>query len=90
MVSGETMNGYEPLRRYLQAQGDEQVTLSFSDIADIIGDSLPESAHRQTAWWANDPEHPEAQAWMGAGYDVAFMSLASETVTFVRVSAPLS
>lgn len=89
MVSGETMNEYEPLHRYLQEQDGEQVTLSFDELADMFGHPLPQSA-RDAAWWANDSAHPEAKAWMGAGYHVAFMSLASETVTFVRVSAHVS
>ena len=83
------MSAYEPLRRYLQAQDEEQVTLTFDALADILGHSLPRAA-RDVAWWANDPHRPEAKAWMDAGYHVAFISLGSETVTFIRMFARVS
>jgi len=84
------MNKYGPLRRYLQEQDGEHITLSFSDVADIIGDSLPKSAREHAAWWANDATHVEAKAWMDAGYHTAFISLASETVTFIKVFASVA
>ena len=86
---GETMGTYEPLQRYFHAQDEEQIILSFSDIAGILAKPLPNSA-KDVGWWANDPAHAEAQAWMDAGYEVAFISLASETVTFIRVFCCIS
>jgi len=80
------MNAYAPLQRYLQARDEEQVTLSFDALADILGHSLPKPA-RDTAWWTNDPDRVEAEAWIRAGYHAAFISLASDSVTFIRVRA---
>ena len=84
------MGAYEPLQHYLEAHGEESVTLSFDHLAEIVGDSLPDSAHRHVAWWANDPTHNEAKAWLDAGYESACVSLVAETVTFIRVVACLS
>jgi hypothetical protein len=78
------MNAYESLQRYLQTQDGEHVTLSFAQLADILGRTLPKVAQHAT-WWANDPDHPEARAWLEAGYQVAFVSLESQSVTFIRV-----
>ena len=89
-VSGEAMSAYEPLRHYLEARGDESVTLSFDHLAEIVGGSLPDSAHHHVAWWANDPTHHEAKAWLDAGYESACVSLVAETVTFIRVVACMS
>lgn len=79
------MSKYEPLGDYLRAHSD-RVTLSFDDIADIIGDTLPDSAYRHKAWWANEAEgkHVEAASWMDEGFRTEALSLADETVTFVR------
>ena len=88
-VAGVAMNAYEPLRRYLEEQDDEQVTLCFDELTDIVGHSLPKAA-RDAGWWTNDPDHAEAKAWMDAGYHVAFISLASQSVTFIRVFACVS
>ncbi len=79
------MGKYESLRRYLNEQRQERVTLSFDDVADIIGDTLPPSARKFAQWWENDPKHVEAQAWLSAGYQSACISLISENVTFIRV-----
>ena len=86
-VSGEAVSKYEPFRRYLQVQDEEQLTLSFDAVADIIGDTLPASARECAEWWANDGTHVEAKAWLDAGYQSACVSLLSETVTFIRVLA---
>ena len=81
------MGKYEPLQHYLQARGEEQVTLSFDTLAEMVGGSLPDSAHEYTSWWANDPSHVEARAWLDAGYESACVSFVTETVTFIRVAA---
>ena len=84
------MGTYEPLRHYLEAHGEERITLSFDTLGEILGGSLPDSAHEHVAWWANDPTRGEAKAWLDAGYESACVSLVSKTVTFIRVVACLS
>lgn len=78
------MSEYEPLQHYLQSHGREGITLSFDELALIVGDTLPESARKQLGWWANDVASAEARGWLGAGYVSACVSLASETVTFIK------
>ena len=45
---------YDGLRDYLEQQTEPVVTLSFEQIEQIIGGSLPTSARRYRPWWANE------------------------------------
>jgi hypothetical protein len=78
------MSKYEGLTEYLQKQAGKRVTLSFGQVEGIIGDALPDSARRHRAWWANDPKHVEAAAWLSAGWKSASVSLLEERVVFFR------
>lgn len=81
------MSKYEPLGNYLRAQKSNRVTLSFRDVTDIIGDTLPASATAHVEWWANDTngQHVQANEWLNAGWKTDSISLADERVTFVRI-----
>lgn len=65
------MNNYYPLAKRLSQGSNEEVTLTFSEIEDILGSKLPDSAYRYRAWWANDISHTQANAWMEAGYSTS-------------------
>jgi CBS domain-containing protein len=77
---------YAPLTSYLKAQSkkSDKVRLTFSQIATIIGDSLPPSAFNHRAWWANDLNHTQANAWLDAGWRATYLNMSNETVTFAR------
>ncbi len=62
------MGKYEHLGEYLIEQPGDCCTLTFGRIEEIIGASLPPSARRHRAWWANDETHPQARSWMRAGW----------------------
>jgi hypothetical protein len=87
-VWGSSMNAYAPLQRYLSTQADEQVTLTFSEVADLIGKALPTAA-QHASWWSNDPKRPEAKSWLDAGYHSAFLDSTAGSVTFIRVFATM-
>jgi len=83
------MAKYDPLRDYLTqvAENKTEVTLSFRKIESILGDSLPRSAREQRSWWANPtrPEyHPQARAWLQAGWRVDAVDQGQEWVKFAR------
>ena len=66
---------YEPLQDYLQnlPSNKTSIRMSFADIEDIIGASLPRSAHLHRPWWANQRDskgRPQAHAWLSAGFKV--------------------
>jgi hypothetical protein len=80
---------YTPLAIWLQSQpgSKRKVQFSFSDIEEIIGGELPNSARKHRAWWANDSVgHSHSQLWLEAGWRASFVSLAEEKVTFARVA----
>lgn len=79
------MDKYASLRRYLEAERADVVTLTFSQVEEILG-FLPESAWKYQAWWANDKTHSEAQAWLAAGWKTEAVSMTGERVTFRRES----
>lgn len=81
------MSKYSPLIDYLKIQTPNEVRLPFADIEDIIGDSLPASAHNHLAWWSNQrshPSHPWASQWMAAGWECTTVSLTEKWVIFRR------
>ncbi|MBE7435437.1 MAG: hypothetical protein HS100_16095 [Anaerolineales bacterium] len=62
-----------------------EVTLSFEQVERIIGNTLPPSAYKYQAWWANSRgSHVEAEAWLNAGWRVETVNLREKWVRFVR------
>lgn len=90
--AGVVSRKYAALHRHLMEQGEgaKSVTLTFVQIADILGQALPASARvHAPAWWANGG-HPQAEAWLRAGYRKAAHHLGrdakSSWVRFERTS----
>ena len=65
------MGKYDPLREFLRSLEQDEITLSFTEIEDIIAAPLPPSARRHRAWWTNNDSMPQARAWLGAGWKVS-------------------
>jgi hypothetical protein len=85
------MSKYDPLRVFLDSAVTHvsELTLSFQQIECILGFTLPPSARRHRAWWANPStrhDHPYAQAWLAAGWKVDTVDQQTEWVRFRRVS----
>lgn len=77
---------YGPLERHLCGSPGLELTLSFSEIEEIIGSPLAPSAHQQRAWWANTRSHVQATAWLTAGHEVDAVQL-GQWVRFRRVGS---
>jgi len=82
---------YEKLEIHLQGLRlkTPKVSLSFKDIENIIGQSLPRSAFLYREWWSNQKDtnnRPQAKAWLAAGYEVDSVQQKSNagSVVFVR------
>jgi hypothetical protein len=80
------MAKYDPLRDHLTRCTEPTLRLSFAEIERILGDVLPASARRYTAWWANEREgtHVHAHSWLDPGYETQHLDLNGATVEFVR------
>ncbi len=75
---------YHPLHDYLRKLTVERIELTFGEIEKILGFSLPKSARKYTAFWANDKSHVCATQWMGAGWRAENLNLADERIKLVR------
>jgi hypothetical protein len=88
----QSVNGrssrYQPLRDYLSGRSDPVLRLTFSQIEEILGASLPASARKYRPWWANEAAgtHVHARAWLDSERRTANVDLNAATVEFVRLS----
>lgn len=55
--------------------------MGFSEMEALVG-QLPASARNHRAWWANDRTHPQARAWLDAGWRVASVEFGPQRVRF--------
>jgi hypothetical protein len=80
---------YEPLREYLVAlpPTTNETTLSFSQVAQIIGNTLPPSATTYREWWSNQEGGSRAPHWHAAGFKVDHVDLQRQIVRFKRMTS---
>ena len=81
------MAKYDPIRDYLVDSPSPKLRFKFAEIERILGTDLPPSARSRTSgrsWWSNSDGHVQAEAWMAAGWVVAFVDVAQEMVVFQR------
>ena len=78
------MSKYDPLYEHLLFSGRDKVTMSFSEIEQVLGGPLPASAHKHNEWWANNPSgHSQAKAWYTASYKTEGVKVEVGSITFV-------
>ena len=77
---------YQPLADCLARQSGTCLTLTFTQLADLLGSELPRMAWTKR-WWANSASGrpTQAHAWLSVGWQVDRVDARyGETVTFVR------
>ena len=77
---------YQPLQAFLSCCSQDQVTLSFDALGQLLGAPLPSTAHTDPAWWTNNPEGRSHAVWLNAGWRTERLDLAQGQVDFVRVN----
>lgn len=80
---------YYKLKNYLIQSKKSVVMLSFSDIEEIIGFTLPSSAYKYRALWSNSESHPIALAWLNAGYLSDQVNIGEQTVVLKKADMKL-
>ncbi len=75
---------YGPLTAYLKGQDASSVTLTFDQLADILGFRLPAAASNHAEWWREASGHPQARGWRDAGWSFVRTDRRAQTVTFRR------
>ncbi len=82
------MAKYDPLKEYLLnlPETQNEITLGFEQIEEIIRGKIPNSAYEYNAWWANEKNgvHVSAHAWMDAGRSVESINQRDHWVRFFR------
>ena len=82
------MSKYSPLQGYLAGlpSSQQEITLTFERIEEIIASKLPKSAFQHRAWWSNekDGEHVQAHSWLNAGWEVETMNQSQFWVRFIH------
>ena len=80
---------YLPLHKYLDGRYADTVVLTFAEVEDLLGISLPAAARTEPAWWANGDEggtvSPQSHSWTRANR-TARPNLRAEVVMFDRTS----
>ena len=81
------MSKYEPLKAFLQTASAAEVPMTFADIEQIIGKSLPPVARNHRAWWSNNPLNSVVtKAWLDAGFQTERVDMAAERLVFRRMA----
>ncbi len=68
-MTGNRESTFQPLVDYLVASRQDEVVLTFKEIAALIGRrSLPEAAILRSGWW-RDAKNGPVVLWRAAGWD---------------------
>jgi len=81
------MSKYEVLAAFFMAQPEDslEIRLSFVQIEEVLGFTLPRTASVDRVWWANARNYPPGSIWLSAGWKAKEVNLASGSVTFQRI-----
>ena len=81
---GKVSAKYRGLAEYLLSSNETRVTLTYSQIEEILGFALPDTARKfKQSYWANTETHSYASSWMAVGYKTR-VDVDNDTVTFVK------
>lgn len=84
-----TMPNYNKLTKYLIGCDGAEVTLTYEEIADILGEKLPETAYSHpNRFWYNSDRSSYYKVWKKAGY-LAEPDIHRNSVRFVPSGAPV-
>lgn len=77
-------SSFEVLGQYLSQQNKKTLTLSFSEIENIIGKPLCKSARTYESYWYPGTNRPISNVIYNAGYDIKKIDLKAQTAAFSR------
>jgi hypothetical protein len=76
---------YAALGAFLETVTGKEITLSFRQIEEVLGESLPKSASDYDVWWSNSPVTGRHNAvWLDRGWQTADLNRKAMTVGFRR------
>ena len=66
---GKVSDKYKGLAEYLYEKWDKRIELSYKQIEEVLGFSLPPTAYNlPQSYWANTQTHSYASSWLAVGY----------------------
>ena len=75
---------YKALSEFLYESREKKIELSYEQLEDVLGFSLPASAHNlPQSYWANTEYHTYAKSWLKLGYK-AKVDAGNKKVIFER------
>jgi len=77
------LSKYRRLKEYLFNSKKKIIKLKFSQVEDIVGFKLPESAYLYRAWWANS-SHNALRVWVPIGWYVSDIDFSKKYVEFEK------
>ena len=71
------MSVYQPLADFLSQREDDRWEASFVDVMKVLNRSLPGSAYKHQAWWANQEGEgrSQTQGWRSVGWKTTRLDL---------------
>lgn len=81
---------YQSLADHLAGRDGDTWDASFKDVEAVLGRSLPGSAYRHQAWWANQngAGHSQTHGWRSVGWRTTKLDLERQRVRFEREHRP--
>lgn len=81
---------YIPLETFFKVTTQNEITLSFNALENIIGQTLPNAAYLNTSWWKKTkPPLTHYLAWTNSGFYVIDVKLGN-SITFCRNNTAIS
>lgn len=75
---------YRGLAKHLLETNEYKVVLTYPQIEQLLGFSLPSSArNHMRSFWANTETHSYSSSWLAVGYE-ARVNVETETITFEK------
>lgn len=85
------MSRYERLKHVLKNSPTTEWRVSFRQLEEAIGVTLPASAYKYPAWWSNNSSNSVmTKVWLEAGWRTRDVDVPGQKVTFYRVERPES
>ena len=80
---------YIPLAAFFESASAEELTLTYNEIENILGQQLPNAAYLNASWWRKKKApFSHFEAWLSSGYYVQKVRIGSN-ITFSRHSNEL-
>jgi len=80
------LSKYEPIEVFLKGVKEDSVELPFSQMEELVGFKLPDSAYKHRAWWSNG-KRGGSKFWLRVGWLVETV-VQGVSVTFRREIQP--